>query len=90
MAFHKHGFFSFSIAVQRMCVVGGNNFVADITALRFHGPSGAALVLEVPAIPEQYGQTAREAEGRAAEFMANWLNKHPAASAQPGPSPNSA
>ena len=90
MAFHKHGFFSFSIAVQRMCVVGGKNFVADITALRFHGPSGAALVLEVPAIREQYGETAQEAEGRAAKSMANWLNKHPYAVVQAGPSPNSA
>jgi len=90
MAFHKHGFFSFSIAVQRMCVIGGNSFVADITHLRFHGPSGAALVLEVPDIPEQYGQTAREAEGLAAQFMENWLNNHPATTIPAGQSPNSA
>jgi len=86
MAFHKHGFFSFSVAVQRMCVVGGHNFVADITALRFHGPSGAALVLEVPAIPEQYGRTAQEAEGRAVRFMADWLNKHRSTPVQAAPS----
>ncbi len=86
MAFHKHGFFSFSVAVQRMCVVGGHNFVADITALRFHGPSGAALVLEVPAIPEQYGRTAQEAEGRAVRFMSDWLNEHRSTPVEAAPS----
>ena len=90
MAFHKHGFYSFSVAVQRMCVIGGHNFVADITALRFHGPSGAALVLEVPSIPEQYGETAYEAEGHAVKAMSEWLNNHPSTALQAGPSVNSA
>ena len=84
MAFHKHGFYSFSVAVQRMRVIGGHNFVADVTALRFHGPSGAARVLEVPLVPEQYGETAREAEGRAVDAMGTWLDHH-APMAPPAP-----
>jgi hypothetical protein len=74
MAFHKYGIYSFRVSVQRMKVVGGNNFVADITALRRHGMSGAAQELEVPVINEQYGETAQEAEGRAIRAMNDWLN----------------
>ncbi len=74
MGFHKHGIYSFRVSVQRMKVVGGNNFVADITALRRHGMSGAAEELEVPVINEQYGETAQEAEGRAIRAMNDWLN----------------
>ena len=84
MAFHKHGFYSFSVAVQRMRVIGGHNFVADVTALRFHGPSGAARVLDVPSVPEQYGETARDAEGRAVEAMGLWLDRN-APMAPPAP-----
>ena len=76
MAFHKHGIYSFRVGVQRMKVVGGNNFVADITALRRHGMSGAAQELEVPVINEQYGETAQEAEGRAIRAMHDWLNRN--------------
>lgn len=85
MAFHKHGFYSFSVAVQRMRVVGGHNFVADVTALRFHGPTGAARALDVPSVPEQYGETAREAEGRAVDAMADWLDRHKPAVPAPAP-----
>jgi len=74
MGFHKHGIYSFRVSVQRMKVVGGNNFVADITALRRHGMSGAAQELEVPVIDEQYGETAQEAEGRAIKAMRDWLS----------------
>lgn len=73
MGFHKFGMFSFRVSVQRMVVIGGDNFVADIIALRRHGPSGAAQDLEVPVIAEQYGETAQEAEGRAIQAMRDWL-----------------
>ncbi len=74
MGFHKHGIYSFRVNVQRMMVIGGHNFVADITALRRHGSSGAAEAeLEVPMIAEQYGETAQEAEGRAITAMREWL-----------------
>ena len=86
MAFHKHGFFSFQVMVQRMVVVGGDGFVADITALRLHGPSGAAQPLEVPVIEEQYGETAHAAEGRAIKAMGEWLDLHEAPPAM-GPDP---
>jgi len=74
MGFHKFGMFSFRVSVQRMMVIGGDNFVADIIALRRHGPSGAGQDLEVPVIAEQYGETAQEAEGRAIKAMRDWLS----------------
>lgn len=73
--FHKHGIYSFQVGVQRMVVVGGNNFVADITALRRHGLSGAAEILDLPIIEEQYGETAREAEGYAVRAMGEWIDR---------------
>jgi len=76
MAFHKHGIYSFSVKVQRMSVVGGNNFVADVTALRRHGLTGAARPIDVPPIPEQYGETVQEAEARAIKAVSDWLNQH--------------
>jgi hypothetical protein len=76
MSFHKHGIYSFSVKVQRMSVVGGNNFVADITALRRHGLTGAARPIEVPPIPEQYGETVQEAEARAIKALGQWLDRH--------------
>jgi hypothetical protein len=74
MAFHKHGVFSFKVDVQRIRLVGGDNFVADITALRRHDATGAAETLEVPAITEQYGDTAWQAEGRAIQAMRAWFS----------------
>jgi hypothetical protein len=74
--FHKHGIYSFQVGVQRMVVVGGHNFVADITALRRHGLSGAAEILDLPIIDEQYGETAREAEGHAVRAMGEWIDRH--------------
>ncbi len=74
--FHKHGIYSFQVGVQRMVVVGGNDFVADITALRRHGSSGAAEILDLPIIEEQYGETAREAEGHAVRAMGEWIDRN--------------
>jgi hypothetical protein len=78
MGFHKHGIFSFTVKVQRMSIIGGHNFVADVTALRRHGLTGAARPLTVPPIAEQYGETAPEAEKRAIEAVGDWLNAHAA------------
>jgi hypothetical protein len=76
MGFHKHGVYSFTVAIQRMRLIAGDNFVADVTALRRHGPSGAvAEQLDVPAIPEQYGDTAQQAESRAITVMSEWLER---------------
>ena len=74
MGFHKHGVFSFHVKIERMVVIGGDNFVAEVTALRRHGPSGAAQPLEVPAVLEQYGATASQAEGRVITVMRQWLD----------------
>lgn len=63
MAFHKHGVFSFTIDVKRIGLIAGDNFVADVTALRRHRPNGSADRLQVPAMSEQYGETAPQAEG---------------------------
>lgn len=76
MGFHKHGSFSFSIAVQKISMIGGDSFVADLTSLRRHAWTGVATPLDVPAIPEQYGETARDAEGRAIESVCRWLDAH--------------
>ena len=76
MGFHKHRVYSFTVEVQRMSLIGGDNFVADITALRRHRPNGTGITLELPAMPEQYGETSREAEGRAVIEMARWLDCH--------------
>lgn len=73
MGFHKHGVFSFHVNVERMVIIGGDNFVAEVTALRRHGPNGAAERLEVPAIREEYGATAPQAEARVITAMRDWL-----------------
>lgn len=74
MGFHKYGAFSFTIDVRRMRLIEGDSFVADIVGLRRHGSNGTAERLVVPAIAEQYGETAREAEARAIKAMNEWLN----------------
>ena len=76
MGFHKHGIYSFSVRVARMSVIGGHNYVAEVSALRRHGLSGAAKALDIPDLPEQYGETAQQAESRAIELMGDWLNAH--------------
>ena len=86
MAFHKHGIYSFQVTIQRMVVVGGQNYVADITALRRHGLTGAAQPLQVPVIDEQYGETAQEAEGHAVKAMGYWLDQHSLRLVAPGES----
>jgi O-succinylbenzoate synthase len=74
MSFHKHGVFSFTVAIQRMRLIAGDNFVADVTGLRRHGSSGAVVEqLDVTEIPEQYGDTAQQAQGRAITVMNEWL-----------------
>lgn len=78
MGFHKHGIYSFSVRVERMSLIGGHHFVAEVTALRRHGLTGVALPLEVPALPEQYGETASEAEGRAIRTFGDWIDVHAA------------
>ena len=78
MGFHKHGIYSFSVKVQRMTIVGGNNFVADITAIRRHGLTGAARPIDLPPIAEQYGETVQEAEARAIAAVGRWLDAHAA------------
>jgi hypothetical protein len=83
MSFHKHGVYSFTIAIQRMRPIAGDNFVADVTALRRHGPSGTAVPLEVPDIPEQYGGTAQQAQDRAITVMSEWLERQPEAPPTP-------
>jgi hypothetical protein len=76
MGFHKHGIYSFSVKVERMSVIGGHNFVAEVSALRRHGLTGAAKPLDIPDLPEQYGETARDAEARVIEALGDWLNQH--------------
>ena len=84
MAFHKHGMFSFQVTVERMVGIGGDRFRAKLTALRFHGPIGAAEPLEVPALRD-YGETAPEAEARIIQAMRVWLTASPRPAAQPVP-----
>lgn len=74
MAAHKYGIFSFSVSIERMRSVGGDEFVAEVTSLRKHDYTGAATAIEIPNLPEQYGETASEAEGHAVEQMKAWLS----------------
>lgn len=74
MAAHKHGIFSFTVRIERMRAIGGYEFVAEVTSLRKHDFSGAAQLLEVPNLPEQYGETASDAEGYAVQQMRAWLS----------------
>ena len=76
MGFHKHGVFSFTVDVQRIGLIAGDNFVADVTALRRHRPNGSADKLLVPAMSEEYGATAPQAEARAIRSMQQWLTHH--------------
>lgn len=76
MGFHKYGNYSFTIAVQKMSLIGGESFVADITALRRHAQSGAATTLDVPIVAEQYGETAQDAELRSITAVCRWLDRH--------------
>jgi len=84
MAFHKHGMFSFQVTVERMAGLGGDSFSARLTALRRHGPIGAAEPLEVPALRD-YGVTAPEAEARVIQAMRDWLTAWPDTAEQPVP-----
>ena len=74
MSAHKHGIFSFTVRIERMCAVGGHEFVAEVTSLRRHDWTGAAKTMTVPALPEQCGETASEAEGHAVMQMKAWLS----------------
>jgi hypothetical protein len=74
MGSHKHGDYSFSVRIERIKAIDGDEFVAEVTKLRRHGPTGAAVELEPPELPEQYGGTASEAEGHAVSVMRAWLS----------------
>ena len=74
MGAHKHGIFSFTVRIERMRSVGGDEFVAEVTGLRKHDFRGTATALEIPNLPEQYGETASAAEGQAVEQMRAWLS----------------
>ena len=73
MGAHKHGIFSFTVRIERMRAVGGQGYVAEVTSLRRHNWTGAAKLMDVPNLPEQYGETASEAEGYAVSEMRAWL-----------------
>lgn len=75
MGVHKHGVFSFTVRIERIKLIAGDEFVAEVTTLREHDHSGAARKLEVPNLPEQYGSTASQAELSAATEMRRWLTQ---------------
>ena len=73
MGAHKHGSYSFNVKIERIKMIGGDEYVAEVTTLREHDYTGAARELEVPNLPEQYGSTASQAEVNAASEMRRWL-----------------
>jgi hypothetical protein len=73
MGAHKHGIYSFTVRIERMRAVAGQEYVAEVTSLRKHDFTGAAKAIDVPNLPEQYGETASEAEGHAVSHMRLWL-----------------
>ena len=46
MASHKHGVYSFTVQIARMKAIGGDEYVAEITQLRRHDGTGAAVDLD--------------------------------------------
>lgn len=77
MGVHKHGTFSFSVKIERIKMIAGDEYVAEVVTLREHDHTGAARDLEVPHLPEKYGPTAWDAEGHAADAMRRWLSARP-------------
>jgi hypothetical protein len=75
MGAHKHGIFSFNVKIERIKMIAGDEYVAEVTTLREHDHTGAARDLEVPNLPEQYGPTASQAEVNAASQMRRWLSQ---------------
>jgi hypothetical protein len=73
MGAHKHGVFSFNVKIERIKLISGDEYVAEVTTLREHDRTGAARDMEVPNLPEQYGATAWQAELHAADVMRQWL-----------------
>ncbi len=73
MGAHKHGVFSFIVKIERIKLIGGDEYLAEVTTLREHDHTGAARDLDVPNLPEQYGRTAAQAEMNAADGMRRWL-----------------
>jgi len=74
MGAHNHGVFSFTVRIERMRLIGGDEFVAEVTSLRRHDVNGSGKPLDVPNLPEQYGATASEAESHAVHQMRVWLS----------------
>jgi hypothetical protein len=79
MGAHKHGVFSFNVKIERIKMISGDEYLAEVTTLREHDHTGAARDLEVPNLPERYGATASQAEGFAAAAMRSWLSHGPQA-----------
>jgi hypothetical protein len=77
MGAHKHGFFSFNVKIERIKMISGDEYCAEVTTLRRHDHTGAARDLEVPNLPEEYGATAAQAEWFAADAMRRWLSARP-------------
>ena len=75
MAAHKHGGFSFNVRIERIKLIGGDEYVAEVTTLREHDHTGAARDLEVPNLPEEDGATASQAELNAANALRRWLTQ---------------
>lgn len=73
MGAHKHGIFSFNVKIERIKMIAGDEYVAEVVTLREHDHTGAARQLDVPKLPEQYGRTASEADVNAAAVMRRWL-----------------
>lgn len=73
MGAHKHGVYSFNVKIERIKMISGDEYVAEVITLRKHDYFGAARDLEVPNLPEEYGATASQAECTAAEAMRRWL-----------------
>ena len=75
MGAHKHGVYSFNVKIERIKMISGDEYVAEVITLREHNYFGAARDLEVPNLPEEYGATASQAEGHAASAMRRWLSQ---------------
>lgn len=75
MGTHKHGMFSFNVKTERIKMISGDEYVAEVITLREHDHTGVAREVEVPHLPERYGATASQAEGFAVAAMRSWLSQ---------------
>lgn len=77
MGLHQHAGHSFIIDVQKIRPLGEDNYAAKLVRLHRHVENAPGIDLEVPLLPEKYGVTASQAEGRMIRTVKAYLEGKP-------------